>query len=1251
MADSLESQRSFLDYRPVHIPLSVLDEDYTHPVPEGSTIERDMPLWEAAKRREWTASALIRQGESKTVGGEEESYTPTVEDITKLSELNQFSDKEKEYLFGATSHENFSFRQEQVQLDRDAKRTVDAAGIKGTAASMVAAVFDPAMVPLMFVDAPVAMGAKTAQVARIGARLLQGASEAALSEYVMNQVDTQRSTDDIYLAALSGFAFSGAAHLAGHAVKLGDASARNVLGRMNEVEAVHRAGLDEVFTGKAYNNADAALEKLIPDPVGRKRVLSEKEILGTLKAEVGGPDVVLSRSGIGKLKDEFRAYKASREEVIAKLKKRPNVRPAALRAEIAQVTNAIAKRQAELDAKIQVNNLSAAKRSSLDALQQGSIPKHLGARYQELKMERGEFEVPVPKTQHEIAPNAKPAPKAPADGGQDLGGPGSVQSMGAMLSRREFADINTADDLLPPTEIEQVATALSDAAQFAQRIPRVTGFEKSAAFSPFRSLSTELNMAPDAATRGIAAKVFKSPQHTIAGHQSSEELAETLAQRVIPDYMDEGNAFEAYVRDAGIPLLASGKINEARIAFDREVVLMQASGNLLSNKPVAGDSPVMLAAKARSRIYEAGLKYNQDYNVVGFDKIKHSHEYHSVVFSAQNIQGINAHADFIVDAVASAYQTGGIKLSRDSALRLAQSQLRRTFERYGSNKSFDKMMSDSEFTLLSKELSEKGVDAEVIADLKRSLFNKEEMENLSPRAMFSLRPNLKARSGDVWFVDLIDTSMERVMKYAHDGAANAGLASQGFHSRHQFQRAITAAHSQAINEMRSKAMHLTGKPKAEAEKALAELVDGGNLKALDEGVRLMYREPLEDSSTLADVSRLSRKMVSVVRLRTTGLMTIPEAANAALRNGIFNTLKQIPETRWFDLRTKSIEKDAFMQQFSRVFSATGHQEYIFGRKFYNNSSFDDKSRGLLHKIDKVAGKALDITMTVNGFRTFQNGGEEMAARACIGNIADMAKSGKITPAVQRSLMRIGGLSEEQVTEIIKHMRDFGGDDVFAMVRSMPAQMHNSLAVAVRNTISGEFMRLGIGERPLYFNKEIGKIPTSLMSFSIGSFEKMLMRGVKHERALLLSMFAGQAALGYLSLAANTYIQANHLEGRERDAFIKERLNDEGAFWGTMNRVGILAGPMMYMQALKSVGGLQLLEAMGVDKKNVAGLQSLGGIQSAEMVKDAAKATSAGMSLATQRLDRGEREDAQKAIERVIPWYNSTLWNLTFGIAE
>lgn len=1247
MADSLDSNRGFLDYRPVHIPLSVLDENYTPPVQEE---ESTMSLWDAATRRQWTYTANKRNGESQEIGDDVHGYAPTVDDISYLSETRQYSDKEKEYLFGSTSQENFSFRQEKVQMDRDAKRILDAAGVKGLAYEVGAAVIDPGMLPLLFIDAPAVLGVKASKALTVGSRMLQGASEATIQEYIMQQADTQRSADDIYLAAMAGFAFSGAAHLVGAAFKHGPDAARASLGRMNEVEATQRAGIDGVFAGKGYNAADEALAREVPDPVARKRVLSEKEILGTLRREVGEPEAVMSRSSVQKLKDEFRAYKASREDVIANIGKRPGLRPAARRAEIAQVTAAIAKRQGELDAKIQANQLSAGKRSSIDALQQGAIPKHLEARYQELKMESGQFEVPVPKTRAEIAPMAKAAP--PVDtGAADLGGPASPQSMGAMLSRREFEDINTADDLLGPTEIDEVANALSDAAQFAQRVPTVTAFEKSAAFSPFRSLSTDLNMAPDAATRGIAAKVFKNPQHTIPGHQSSEELAETLAQRVVPDYLDESNAFELHTKELGINPMNIGKLNEARIAFDREVVLLQASGNLLSNKPVAGDSPQMLAAKARSRIYEAGLDYNKNYSVVGFDKIKHRHEYHSVVFDATNIQSVNAHADFIVDAVAAAYQTGGIKLSRDSAVRLAQSQLRRTFERYGSNKSFDKMMSDSDFNLLSKELHEKGVDAETIADLKRSLFNKEEMENLSPRAMFSLQPNLKARSGDVWFVDLIDTSMERVMKYAHDGAANAGLASQGFHSRHQFQRAITAAHSQALNELRSKSMHLTGKAKEEADRALAELLEGGRLKQLDEGVRLMYREPLEDSSKLADASRVARKAVSVVRLRTTGLMTVPEFANAMLRNGVMNTLRQLPVTRFFDLRKKSIVNDDFMSQFNRTITTTGHQEYIFGRQFYNNSAFDDKARGMLGKIDKLAGKALDITMTVNGFRTFQNGGEEMVARSCVSNIADMAKTGKITPAIRRSLMSIGGLSETQLNDMIKHMQTHPNDDVFAMVRTMPFEMHNRLATAVRNTISGEFMRLGIGERPLYMNKEIGKIPTSLMSFSIGSFEKMLLRGIKHEKALMLSLFAGQAALGYLSLAANTYIQANHLDGRERDEFIQKRLNDEGLFWGVMNRVGILAGPMMYLQALKSVGGVPLLEAVGVDKKNVDGLQSLGGIQSAEMIKDAARATSSGMTLATQRLNRGEKEKAIKDIERVVPWYNSTLWNLTFGVAE
>lgn len=1225
----MAERREFLDYSPMHVPLSILDGQQP-PEPEGEQPSFS-EMWDAAKYRQWVGEAQVRRAQSEYTGGVQQDYKVNYQDLVKYNKEG-YSEQELDFLAGAVSPENFAHRQERVKADRQAKKTLDEGGIAGFGAELAAAIFDPAMVPLMFIGAPEAAATKAGRIGEIGWSMLRGGSEGVLSEYLLKQGDTQRTEEDLYMSAIGGVAFSAAIDVS----KLSYNAARNAMSRANEVERVQTTTIKEMEAVKGYNKADAALATQNPDAVARKRTLTEKDIISTLQSEAGERKSVLSKKKVKEARDEFRAFRKEKEALIEKVKARPKLRPTARNSEIKKIEDAIARKEVELNARIEANRLDIETNSKLDALQQGKVPDSLMARYKELKAENGEFDA-APSRSLGKDIKAGSTGKVDAETGEtDV----PTQSVGAMRSRSEFDDIQTYDELLTPTDVEAIQNALDNAESFASKIPRNTKFETSALGKPLRSLSSEIDTAPDDATRGLGKMLVKDPQRTIEGHQSAEELAETLFHRAAPDYLDYQNALDLYLKEVGVSKFNLGATNKASLEFDRQAVMKQVSGELLSNQPVNGDDAITLGAKARSRLYEQGLKNNQDYNVVGFDKIKHSHEYHSVVYNPTNILNNEGHADFIYDCIASAYMTGGIKLSRESALKLAKNQVARSMSYGGkTHKSFDSFMSDVEYRKLEEELKSNGVDKDVIADIKESIFNKEEMGQLSPRAMFSLRPNLRARSGDVWMVDLIDTSIDRNMKYVSDSAANAGLASNGFHSKHQFQRAIDAARTAAINDIRLDVGSFTGKAKEKAQEVLADLENGKWSNRIDEALRLLYREPLEDHDGLKDVSRMARKATSVVRLRSTGLMTIPEYSVAMLRNGVVNSLKQIPASRWFDYRTTSVTKDKFMQDFARTFSATGHQEYLFGRKFYNGADFDDMTKNKLKKFDNLLGHALDITMTVNGFKMFQQGGEEMVARSIVNNLRDMAAKGEITKNVRSSLIRVGGMSEEQVTKLAKHLSDNQDMDVFNAVRLMDADTYNALSTAVRNTIGSSFLRMGIGELPPYVNKEMGKVMTTLLSFTIGSYEKMLLRGIKNERALLLAMGMGQSVLGYMALVANTYIQANNKSGREREEYIEKRLSDEGLFWGITSRVGVLAAPML---------PLQMLNSMGLMPESLKGAGSFSGVQSVEMAKDTAHATSAAMKLATQDLTNREKEEALRKVKNVIPWYNSTLWNLTVG---
>lgn len=1235
------ADRSYLDYQEQGVPASILRADPSNAEEADQSLS---DMWEAATYRNWIHNAVDRNQQEQ--GVLDPNYLVSMGDLTEFNDKG-YNDQELEFLSQAVSPQNLQHRIDRINSDREAKAILEKGGMEGVGMEMLASVTDPSLLPSMFLGG-IGAAAKFNSVKAIAGSMLNGASQNVAAEYLLKQGDTQRTDYDLMLAAAGGAVFSGVIT----STALGVGSLRNRIRSANEIESENVTAIKEAYLGQEYNKADSALKLQLTNAVDRKRFLTEKEILGKLQESAGTRSETLSVKKVNQAKKDFREYRKQQEAKIERIKKTPMRKPSSKVKQVKQLEDSITRARMELDNLIEENNSKLLTNSRLDALQQGRIPDSMREEYETYKMQNAEYDFIEPTYRNASLPKRteQPVPEEV----EGAGGAESVQSMGAMQVRREFKDIATYDNLLPDSEIEEISEAVYKADTLGFNTPRVSRMASKA--RGFRSTSTILDSAPDNATRGMSIQLLKNGTRTIEGHQSAEEIADTLFHRNVPDYQAYEDAFDRYAKGQKLGILSKGR-QALKQEFDNQIVLLQASGEVKTNKPSPEDSPLMSAAKARSRIYERSLGNNKQYGVIGFDNVEHSHSYHSVVYDASKVLSAKesvggdttVHFDRVVNTIAKAYEEGGIKLSRENAIRLANTQIARIFEyNHGGNGTGRKAMSESEYKVLDKELESKGIDITVREEIKSSLFNKEDLATMSPRAMFSLKPNLNAATGGLRMVDLIDTSMNRVMKYASDSSASAGLAKHGYRSRNQFIRAMEEARQQALNELRKRIDHPDKKVAESAQSELAKVNDGYYASIMEDAVKLMYREPITSASdSIEDLSKILRKQTSITRLRSTGLMSIPEYAIAAARNGGLSVLKSLPQARYFDLRSQSVAKDKFMNDFAQTFSATGHQEYLFGAKFYNNSDFDDATKTKLgNLINNVQGKMMNVTMTVNAFRTFQHGGEEMVARSIVGNLRDMAAKGEITSNVRRSLIKVGGLSEDQVEGIINHFKANPTKDVFDSVRTMDPDLYNSLSVAVRNTIGSSFMRMGIGESVPYANRELGKIMTTLLNFTIGSWEKMVVRGIKSDGlGLMAAMFAGQAALAVMAQYAYVYSRAMGMEGNDRIDFINKNLEDEGLFWGVANRVGYLAAPMLPMQMLASA---RLLPEEISASPTKAGVNSMG-IPSVDMGSDYMKAFgSTGEMISNQFSDdymsNEEKERNLNNIRRVLPWVDSPVYN-------
>lgn len=1242
------ADRSYLDYTETMVPASLLRST---PAKEGEDPSVG-ELWEAAKYRHWTLNSMLREGEAWNEGGYDPEYKVTKEELVKFNDKG-YTGQEIEFLAGARSNDNMAHRIQRIDADRQAKQVIESAGWGGTGIEMAASIVDPLLIPTLFLGGAGAAAGKWNSAKAIGASFLSGSSQAMAVEYLLKVGDTQRTNADVLLAGIAGGLFSSS-------ITAGARGYAHYKSRIPQAEALDldaRTATEAIYADDAYNAADATLANVIPDAQNRKRFMTEKEIVAKLQEEVGTRADAMSSRKIKKAKQEFRDYRKGQMQKIDNVKK-SLVRPSAKVKQIEQLEKSIARREEELNKVIADNNAKLQTNSRLDQLQQGKIPEDMLERYNQLKKEAGEFDAVRSENLGKTLPDREAA-KVPTDTpeGEVPTGTTAKESVGAMKTVGKWRDIMTHDQLLQPTDIDEISDALDRAQILADSNPRISRLARKAL--GVRSLSSLLDEAPDSSTRGLAMQLFKNGTRTIQGHQSAEELAETLFFRNVPDYLDHERSFENWLKKNGGGGLFGKNRGAMREQFDKEVVLYQASRQMESNKVLDTDDDIVVAAKMRSRIYERSLKNNKDYDVVGWDKIEHRHDYHSVVISADNILSLDAHMDDIVDCLAKSYQTGGIKLSRENALRVANTWIDRVFTyNHGSHGLDVKAMSDAEFRLLDKELKEQGVEKAIRDDLKATLFDKDELGTLSPRAMFSLRPNLTAASNNVRMVDLVDTGMDRVMKYASDSAGNAGLASQGFKSKYQFARAMAEARNAAMTDLRLDASDSNPKIAKAAKEQLAKHERGYYQDMMMNGLNLIYRQPLEGAKTdaLDDAMKILRKQNSITRLRTTGLMSIPEYANGMVRIGGMNVLKQVlgGKTRFLNLTEKSIEQDEFMKSFADAFSATGHQEYLFGKKFYNNSDFDDATKSRLgNMINMIQGKAMNVTMTVNGFRTFQHGGEEAMARAMTKNLRDAITKGTMDDKTRQYLTRVGGMSPEQVDEMVEHFKANPDMDVFHSVRQMRPELYNSLSVAMRNTMSQSFLRMGVGETAPYMNKEMGKVITALLSFTLGSWEKMIVRGIKSDGlAMMSAMFAGQAALGTLVHYAHTYLNSQKYDGIERDKYIDKQLSDDGMLWGVINRVGYMAAPMMPVQMMAS---MRMLPDWAMATPTQSGVQTMGlpvYSYGEDVVKAAGSATDLlSSTFSDEYMSNKERERNWNSIRRVLPWVDSLVYSSAAGITE
>lgn len=1198
-------------------------------------------LFSTAARQNWILNAKQSSDEIMSYGKPVEGYKPTYDDVNKLKTDFGLTDEQSKVLSGALSPEELQYRAQRYKENNDGKKTLEAAGWKGTAAEMLSYAADPAMLPTFAIKTPYVVGralqavgiqmgktAVTGAIERaVGAGIVGGATslgqEAALSMY-----DPDRDVNDVVIAGLSGIvggaAFSGL--LDGGAALYGKATAARAVGRemLDAVESTNwdshldminsaDLNLNEGITGRLQASSYAKyfknFEGEIPDPIARKRVLTEGQALNSMIDELTPTaEARMSRGDRMALESNIKSGQHNMEQLTQRIGELEATSPsgsgkalstarkarsdglAQLRGELEKQRLAVQELQTTIEP--HATGVHAQAVSDISRLRSGIIPEHLKEKYLDLitpedsapAYTEARSNLPAKEEKPTVLPEeATRIEEETLSTTGDKPGQSSDSSVSAAEVKGAIIFPDTEGNIISST----MGTALSEMQKIGERIPVTKAAGTTSIYGRVMS------KMKDNSLRGLGALVFNDPHGSKTGVQSAVAFADTMRTRIMPKatFVDEA-ARNEFIRSAGInPVTQLGKANEAIISFDRNVALKI---NQLTDTAISPtDDAVTRAAKARAEAYQQSLELMKRYGVRGFEDVESRANYQPVIFGRNDItSALDTYGeDAVKEVLARGYVAGKIPLSQKSAMIVADTMLDRFYRRTSSVvQQSSKPSISGKVAAVRDELLANGVPEKEIQTVINMLSDKSLDENISARAMRSLHPSIEVSTVDgLRFVDLMDTSIASVDKYVRDASAQAAFARHGLKSRRQVEDTITEAfkqHRQELSELTNqyneaverKAKLAEGVDSSRVDKIISDYKRLGNIdkyrRFLDsfeqdyfDGIKVAFGEPVEDASPLTAVGGAIGKLVNLTMLGFSGTAQVADLGVTVARSGLGASLRNLPTSVYHGVRSLLPSQKYFvnnneLSNMAEVMGTISHQDFLFGHKMMTGAEYGDAVIGQVSAADKVLDKINWVQSTMSLLRPMQGMIDELSARSLVTNLVQLSRDGMFTGKTRKAFLEIGKMQEDSLDESLKHIRTRmdAGDKVYDAIRSLDPKLRDELGTAIRSVHTSNIGRSYYGELPAFTNKTMGKIFMKLQSFALVAYEKSIQRGVRHDIAGLVAATAFSAGIASLFIDTDVRIQSLKIPESKRDDYVTKRTEEERAYTiaGRMSQVAVFS---------------------------------------------------------------------------------------------
>ncbi|QHJ79505.1 MAG: hypothetical protein [Caudoviricetes sp.] len=1201
-------------------------------------------LYDVAAKRNHIMAAKEQSDKLMSYGAPVEGYKPNYDEVSKVSKDLGLNEEQTTVLSGSLSPEELQYRAQQFHQNNTDKKSLSDSGWKGIAADALAYMTDPAMIPAFAIKSPYVigrtlgtLGIKTAQSAVMGVAEralgagIVGAGTGLVQEAALSNYDETRDLHDVVIAGLSGMVGGvGFSTLAdgGASLYRGATAGRRLGQTMDEVveatnwdshlgmtsEADH--SLNQAITGRLdtsnYQKYFKGLESEIPDPVARKRVLSEGQAINQMIDDLSPiAEARMNRGARGELEADMKSGQHNMDmlnERIASVEKSTvsgsgkqlaiarstrSFELASLRKQVADQQETL--QQLQLTIEPHTTGVHAQAVSDISRLRNGIIPDNLKAKYLDLitpedaapAFTESKGNLPEPKQEATVLPEeaARVEDETLSTTVDKTEKPDT--SIGAAEVKGAIIFPDTEGSLIQST----MGKSLENMESLGQRIP-VT---KAAGTT---SIYGRVNAKMKSNTlRGLASIVFNDPHGAKTGIQSAVAFSDATRQRIMPKavFIDDA-AKNEYLRAANINPLELGRTNEALIRFDRDVSLKI---NELTDTTInPADSSVTRAAKARAAAYQDALETAKRYGVRGFEDVESRASYQPIIIGSKDMtSALDKYGeDAVKEVIARGYMGAKKPLTQKSSMIVAEAMLDRYYRRTSSVvQQAGKPSISGRLEVVKSELISNGIPEKEIQTVLNMLENKSLDDSISARAMDSLKPDINAASYDgLRFVDLMDTSLAGTDKYVREMTAQAAFARHGLKSRRQVEDTITEGfkqHRQEVTDLTNqyqetvarKAKVREGLDTSDLDKIITDYErsfgKGGKdlnsyRKFLDDfegdyfdGIKAAFGEPIEDASGIQQVTSALGKTVNLMLLGFSGVAQVADLGITLARSGIGAVLRNLPTTTYNGVRSILPSAKYFMNNnelsnIAEVMGSVSHQDYLFGHKFMTGAEYGDAVIGHVSKADVVLDKINWLQSTMSLMRPVQGMIDELSARSLMTNLVQLSKAGAFTGKTRKAFLEIGKMDEANLDASLTHIkgRMDKGDDLFAAMRTLDPKLRDELGTAIRSVHTSNIGRSYFGELPAFTNKSYGKTLMKLQMFALTSYEKAVQRGVRNDQAGLIAATAFSAGVAYMWSTSDVTIQSLKLPEHKRDEFIKKKLDDQLAYTiaGRMSQVAMFS---------------------------------------------------------------------------------------------